>query len=486
MSENNKQLTRSRSAEGGSDVTKMKFTPLLDCTKVTDRTLLMNAAVNINIQEVKSLIKRGVDPSKTNSSGWNSLHFAAQGGDTDIIDLIHTHLPNIESKTGQGVTPLMVAASNGKLLAVKWFLEKGATVTCKDNRGANMFHYAAEGGDTRIISLIHAYLPNIDSETIVGSTPLMVAASCGKLHAVQWFLKKGASVTCEEIKGWNALHYAAQGGDTDIISLIHTRFHNIESKTSQGCTPLMVAASSGKLHAVQWFLEKRASVNCENNRGWNSLHFAAQGGDTDIIDLIHTHFPNIESKTGQGCTPLMVAASNCKLPAVKWFLEKGANVNCEDNREWNTLHHAAQGGDTDIIDLIHTHLPNIESKTDVGSTPLMVAAISGKLDGVKWFLEKGATVNFEDDRGWNTLHFAAQGGDAGIISLIYPHLPDVESKTADGQTPLIIAVAFGKRPAVKYLLEKGANPLAEDNNGLNSLFYASLCGSDLMDLLLDD
>ena len=119
MSENNKQLTQSRSAEGDSDVTKMKFTPLLDCTKVTDRTLLLNAAVNVNIQAVKSLIKRGVDPSKTNSRGWNSLHFAAQGGDTDIIDLIHTHFPNIESKTGQGCTPLMVAASNCKLPAVK-------------------------------------------------------------------------------------------------------------------------------------------------------------------------------------------------------------------------------------------------------------------------------------------------------------------------------------------------------------------------------
>lgn len=96
MSENNKQLTQLRSAEGDSDVTKMKFTLLLDCINVTDRTLLMNAAVNVNIQVVKSLIKRGADPSQTNSRGWNSLHFAAQGGDTDIIDFIHTHLPNIE------------------------------------------------------------------------------------------------------------------------------------------------------------------------------------------------------------------------------------------------------------------------------------------------------------------------------------------------------------------------------------------------------
>ena len=111
-------------------------------------------------------------------------------------------------------------------------------------------------------------------------------------------------------------------------------------------------------------------------------------------------------------------------------------------------------------------------------------ALSGKLHGVKWFLEKGATVNSEDNRGWNTLHFAAQGGDADIISLILTHLPEIESKTAGGQTPLMIAVAFGKLPGIKYLLERGANPLAKDNDGKDSVYHALSRNPDFLDLLL--
>ena len=107
--------------------------------------------------------------------------------------------------------------------------------------------------------------------------------------------------------------HASQGGDTDIIDLIHTHLLNIESKTSQGLAPLMVAAQSGKLQPVKWFLEKGATVNCDSNRGWNTLHFAAEGGDTVSIDLIHTRLLNIELKTGEGHTPLMVAAGNGKL-----------------------------------------------------------------------------------------------------------------------------------------------------------------------------
>ena len=71
-----------------------------------------------------------------------------------------------------------------------------------------------------------------------------------------------------------------------------------------------------------------------------------------------------------------------KLNAVKWFLEKGATVACESNRGWNTLHHAAQGSDPDTIDLILTHLPDIESKTADGETPLIIAVLHGKLQGV--------------------------------------------------------------------------------------------------------
>ena len=180
----------------------------------------------------------------------------------------------------------------------------------------------------------------------------------------------------------------------------------------------------------------------------------------------------------------MVAAFCGKLHAVKCFLEKGATVACEDKRGWNTLHRAAQGGDTDIISLIHTHLPNIESKTGEGLTPLMVAAFYGKLHAVKWFLEKGATVTSVGSNRRNLLHFAAQGGDPETIDLILTHLPDIESKTADGETPLIIAVLYGKLLGVKCLLERGANPSAKENNGNDSLHHALSSDSDIFDLLL--
>ena len=355
----------------------------------------------------------------------------------------------------------------------------------EDNKKLNQLHSAEKEGDvTEMKSTLPRWF-SVDSRNTTGRTPLMNAASKGNVQAVKSLIKRGADPSLTDCKGWNMLHFAAEGGDTDIISLIHTHLPNIESKTNEDETPLMVAASSRNLHAVKWFLEKGATVACEDKIGWNTLHHAAQGGYTDILSLIHTRLPNIKSRVGEGETPLMVAASSRNLHAVKWFLEKGATVACEDKRGWNTLHLAASGGDTDIISLIHTHLPNIESKTGEGYTPLMVAAFTGKLHAVKWFLEKGAAIACEDKRGWSPLHYAAMGGDPDTIDHILTHLPDVDSKTADGETPLIIAVFYGELQGVKYLLERGANPLAKDNKGQDSLYHASSCDSDCFDLLLN-
>ena len=222
MSEDNKELNQLHSGERGSNVTVKLTLPSgfsVDSRNATGRTPLMNAALNGDVQVVKSIMNRRADPSLMDNRGWNALHLAAQGGDTDIISLIHTHLPNIESKTGEGHTPLMVAAFTGKLHAVKWFLEKGAAVACECNRGWNTLRYAAKGGDTDIISLIHTRLPNIQSKTGEGYTPLMVAAFCGKLHAVKWFLERGANPWAKDNKGEDSFYYASSC-DPDVLDLL--------------------------------------------------------------------------------------------------------------------------------------------------------------------------------------------------------------------------------------------------------------------------
>ena len=222
----------------------------------------------------------------------------------------------------------------------------------------------------------------------------------------------------------------------------------------------------------------------EDNKELNQLHSAERDSDVTRMKSTPPLERSVDSRNATGITPLMNAAMNGNVQTVKLLIEKGADPSLKDNSGLNSLHFAAIGGDTDIISLIHTRMPDIESLNGEGETPLLVAAYNGKLHAVKWFLERGANATYKDKGGWNALHSAAYSGDAETIDHILTHVPNIESKTADGETPLIIAVRHQKLQGVKCLLEKGANPLAKDNEGQNSLYYSSSRDPDLLGLVL--
>ena len=222
----------------------------------------------------------------------------------------------------------------------------------------------------------------------------------------------------------------------------------------------------------------------EDNKELNQLDSAERDSDVTRMKSTPPLERSVDSRNATGITPLMNAAMNGNVQAVKLLIEKGADPSLKDNSGLNSLHFAAIGGDTDIISLIHTRMPDIESLNGEGETPLLVAAYNGKLHAVKWFLERGANATYEDKGGWNALHSAAYNGDAETIDYILTHVQAIESKTADGETPLIIAVRHQKPQGVKCLLEKGANPLAKDNEGQDSLYYSSSRDPDLLGLVL--
>ena len=85
----------------------------VDSGDANSRTLLMNAAVNGKVQVVKGLIKREADLCLMNNGERNLLQHAALGGNPEIIALMLTHVPNIESRCAENLSPLMIPVVNG-------------------------------------------------------------------------------------------------------------------------------------------------------------------------------------------------------------------------------------------------------------------------------------------------------------------------------------------------------------------------------------
>lgn len=90
------------------------------------------------------LLRYGAKPDTLRSpAGRTVLHIAAAYYACEpLCDAILTAGANINARTNDGATPLMLAALSAKLRLVKFLIEKGADPALKDNKGKTAYDYA--------------------------------------------------------------------------------------------------------------------------------------------------------------------------------------------------------------------------------------------------------------------------------------------------------------------------------------------------------
>ncbi|GAB3379516.1 ankyrin repeat domain-containing protein [Spongiibacter taiwanensis] len=95
------------------------------------------------------------------------------------------------------------------------------------------------------------------------------------------------------------------------------------------------------------------------------------------------------------------------------------------------------------------------------------------LDVVKILIDAGADLNTRNADGWTPLAMAARYRSAAHVELLLDAGADIEATNKHGMTPLYLALA-GEDPAVATLLvERGASLSATTNEGKTILAYAA-------------
>jgi uncharacterized protein len=74
--------------------------------------------------------------------------------------------------------------------------------------------------------------------------------------------------------------------------------------------------------------------------------------------------------------------------------------------------------------------------------------------------------------GWTALHYAATGGHVAIMELLLDNHAYIDAESPNGTTPLMMAAHYGSPAAVKLLLEAGADPALKNQLGLSAIDFA--------------
>jgi ankyrin repeat protein len=145
-------------------------------------------------------------------------------------------------------------------------------------------------------------------------------------------------------------------------------------------------------------------------------------------------------------TPLWYAVAWGKnYDLVRLLLEQGAQP------DHNATGSAIWDQDLRTAELLRTHGGNIDHASNDG-TPLFRNVKARRLKLVKWLIDHGAKINFQDASGFSALHYAVKGKHtlSQVEELLsYGAKPQLPAK--DGSTPLSLAEARGKPRLVKLL-----------------------------------
>ena len=118
---------------------------------------------------------------------------------------------------------------------------------------------------------------------------------------------------------------------------------------------------------------------------------------------------------------------------------------------FTSLYLVVEEGKLDVVKFLIEKGANVNAKCKNDYTPLCIAAEKGKLDVVKFLIEKGANVDKKNKNGWTPLHVAAKEGILDVVKYLTENGANINAKTNDDKTPLYIAAKNGHSEVVDYL-----------------------------------
>ncbi|PIK60415.1 putative ankyrin repeat and KH domain-containing protein mask [Apostichopus japonicus] len=251
-----------------------------------------------------------------------------------------------------------------------------------------------------------------------------------------------------------ALTIACAGGYDDVVHMLLEKNASIEHRDKKGFTPLILAATAGHYKTVKILLNKKAEIEAQSERTKDTpLSLACSGGRYEVVELLLKHGANKEHRNVSDYTPLSLAASGGYVNIIKLLLKSGR---------------------TEVVSLLVDRRANVEHRAKTGLTPLMEAASGGYAEVGSVLISKGADVNappVPSSRD-TALTIAADKGHYKFVELLLHHKAAVDVKNKKGQSPLWLACNGGHLDVVQLLVKEGADIDSQDNRKMSCLLAA--------------
>ena len=387
-----------------------------------------------NVAALMAVAKLDALPSNWGADRGTTFHHeAVRMGDVEFMKALTKLQPRccspffdyFQIQNVRGITPLDLAAMQSSSDVLQVMLRNCALLTAS---ALNHALTAASGANALAcmeILIAHGSDVNGDGRTC----PMDAAAQAGHLEAVTLLLRHGARPYAKVFRGELApIHGAARAGSAAVVKALLDAGVDVDTEPGESTRPLELAVRFHHPEVVKVLLEAGAFIH-EKPEKVPLLLLALKNGDKDIADLLVEHGANVEYDTT--LVPLICRAVEMSSPEL---LQSLVNLGCDptlvDSSDQNAIHHCVRHETRNLIALLVQFGVAVNKVDRTGTTPLLKAIISQKLEIAEELLRCGA---------------------------------DPEQRMAH-TPPLLVAISMyllrssNGFKAIEFLLKKGADP----------------------------
>lgn len=187
--------------------------------------------------------------------------------------------------------------------------------------------------------------------------------------------------------------------------------------------------------------------------------------------VVHAQMLQQTSESSKQADRFIKAARFNDIKTIQSMVEAGMDPNLAEHERGETVLMLTVREDSyQVFEYLIAHpQTNLDARARNGDTALMLAAYLAKVDWVAELINAGAQVN---QPGWTALHYAAAIGDEQIIAVLLEHHAYIDAESPNKTTPLMMAARKGDLPAVKLLVQEGADLDLKNMLGLTAIDFA--------------
>lgn len=177
-----------------------------------------------------------------------------------------------------------IAIERDNAVMVGMLFQRGFDPNTLNAKGQHGLILALREPSPKVVDvLLEQATTDIEVRTPQDESPLMLAALKGFTDVCVKLIARDADINKP---GWTPLHYAATGGNVEIMQLLLDAHAYIDAASPNGSTPLMMAAMYGTPSAVKLLLEAGADSTLKNSLGLTAIDFARQAKQDASAELI--------------------------------------------------------------------------------------------------------------------------------------------------------------------------------------------------------